>query len=81
MWFVYLLQSFVDGKHYVGYTKNLKNRLLEHNNGKTKSLRCKLPLKIIYFEAYAHKHYATKREYELKHNSFKRKELLDRFKN
>ena len=71
----------MDGFHYIGYTANIKQRLIEHNSGKTKSLRHRLPVKIIYFEAYANKSCATKREYELKHNSFKRKELLDRFKN
>jgi putative endonuclease len=71
----------VDQGYYIGYTKDLKNRLLEHNNFKTKSLQHRLPMKIIYFEAYLNKHLAIKREYELKHNSFRRKELLDRFKN
>ena len=80
MWFVYLLQSAVDASHYTGYTKNLRGRLFEHNTGKTKSIRHKLPLKLIYFEAYANKKLATKREYELKHNSFRRQELLNRFK-
>ncbi len=80
MWFVYLLQSIVDESYYIGYTKDLKKRIAEHNQGKTKSIKSKLPVKLIYFEGYADKRRAIKREYELKHNSFRKKELLDRFK-
>ena len=79
MHFVYLLRSKKDKTFYVGSTNDLKKRLKEHNQGKTKSIRCKLPMSLIYFEAYVNKKMARKRELELKNNSFRKKELLNRF--
>jgi putative endonuclease len=81
MWFVYLIQSKIDNSYYIGYTENLKKRIVEHNRGKTKSIKHKIPLKLIYFETYCNKTTAKKRELELKNNSFRKKELIDRFKN
>ncbi|MBA4321004.1 MAG: excinuclease ABC subunit C [Flavobacterium sp.] len=80
MWFVYLIQSKVDKSYYIGYTEHLKKRIIEHNQGKTKSIKHKIPFRLIYFEAYADKISARKRELELKKNSFKKKDLLSRFK-
>jgi putative endonuclease len=80
MWFVYLIQSSIDRTFYIGYTENLKKRIIEHNQGKTKSIKNKIPYKLIYFEAYSNKTLARKRELELKNNSYRKKELLDRFK-
>ena len=73
MWFVYLIRSLLDGSHYIGYTENLQKRITEHNQGKTKSIKHKIPFKLIYFEAYANKTLARKRELELKNNSFRKK--------
>jgi putative endonuclease len=81
MWFVYLIQSKTDYTYYIGYTENLKKRIIEHNQGKTKSIKHKIPFRLIYFEAYYNKTLARKREIELKNNSFKKKELIERFKN
>jgi putative endonuclease len=81
MWFVYLIRSTIDNSCYIGYTENLRKRIIEHNQGKTKSIKHKVPFKLIYFEAYANKSLARRRELELKNNSFRKKELIDRFKN
>ena len=78
MWFVYLIQSKQDSSVYIGYTEHLKQRINEHNQGKTKSIKHKTPFKLIYFETYCNKRLARKREIELKKNSFKKKELLTR---
>jgi len=80
MYFVYLLQSERDKTFYIGSTGDIKNRIKEHNKGKTKSIKHKLPMKLIYFETYANKNMARKRELELKNNSFRKKELLNRFR-
>ena len=79
MWYVYLLQSILDKGYYIGYTQNIKERIQEHNAGKTRSIKNRLPMVLIYFEGYREKTLAIKREYELKHNSFRKRELLDRF--
>ncbi len=63
---VYILQSEVDQGYYVGYTKNLMRRLDEHNSGRTKSLKHRLPLALIYSESYSNKESAKARELQIK---------------
>lgn len=69
MYYVYVLQSKIDNTTYIGYTEDLKKRFLEHNQGKTKSIKHKILMKLIYYEAYLEKREARKRELELKNNS------------
>lgn len=80
MYFAYLAQSKKDNTYYIGSTSDLKKRIKEHNQGKTKSLKHKLPVKLIYFEGYASKRMVLKIEKELKKNSFKKKEIIERLK-
>lgn len=48
---VYVLKSIANSKRYVGCTgKNVKERLSEHNAGKTFSTKDNRPYKLIYFE-------------------------------
>jgi putative endonuclease len=63
---VYILQSLKDEKYYVGYTKDLGRRLAEHNRGKSKSTRDRLPFKVICKERYVDKNAAIKRERQIK---------------
>ena len=62
MYYLYILQSKKDLRSYTGYTKNLKQRLQEHNNGKVIATRHRKPLKIIYFEKCITREEAKKRE-------------------
>jgi putative endonuclease len=66
MQYVYVLKSRLDGKNYVGYTKNLKLRFEQHNNGKVASTAKRRPLEIIYYEACLDQRDATHREKYLK---------------
>ena len=61
-YFVYILKSLNDGKNYVGYTKNLKLRFEQHQNGEVESTKYRRPLKLIYFEACLNQQDALKRE-------------------
>jgi len=63
---VYLLQSLKDRGFYIGYTSNLKLRMVEHNDGKVESTKHRRPLKLIYFEAYYNEDSARGREIKLK---------------
>ena len=65
-YFVNILKSEKDGGFYSGYTTNLKRRLAEHNSGKTKSLRNRVPLSLIYYERYPSKSAAKYREEQIK---------------
>ena len=62
MYFVYILQSVKDEGYYIGYTSDLHKRISEHNQGKTKSLKHRLPLKLLYYEEYHSKKQAKERE-------------------
>jgi len=78
MHYLYLLQSEVDQTVYIGFTEDLKRRLEEHNTGKTKSIKHKIPYKLKYYEAYCSKTDAIKRELELKNNSYQKEQLIKR---
>lgn len=64
--FVYILLSKKDNKHYIGLTANLELRLFQHNSGLVKSTKNRIPLELIYFEEFENKADAIKREKELK---------------
>jgi len=66
MFFVYILESLKNKKLYIGYTRNLKKRLAEHNSGKSKATKPHRPYKMIYHEAFLNKKDAKKREVYLK---------------
>ena len=50
IYFVYVIESITDGIWYVGMSQNPKERLKQHNNGKSKFTKGHLPWKIIYSE-------------------------------
>ena len=76
MYYLYILKSLKDNGYYIGITDNLEKRLNEHNQGKTKSLRHRLPVEFKYKEDYVSKTDARKRELFLKRNYQMRKQLL-----
>jgi putative endonuclease len=45
---VYILYSKTTSKHYTGSTQDLTNRLLEHNNGETKSIKNGIPWVVVW---------------------------------
>lgn len=64
--YVYVLLSSKDGEFYVGYTKDLRRRLREHNAQKNFSTKLGLPLFLIYAEACLNEEDAKRRERYLK---------------
>jgi putative endonuclease len=62
MFYTYVLQSESDKKYYMGYTKELKRRINEHNNGLVTSTTNRRPLKLIYYEACLNETDAVKRK-------------------
>ncbi len=52
MYYVYVLESEVDGRLYKGLTQDLKRRLNQHNKGANKSTKGFLPWKIVYSEVF-----------------------------
>ena len=66
MYFVYVLISEKQGRHYVGLTNDIYRRLEEHNKGKTKSTRFYSPWRILFKENYKSRIEARNREKYLK---------------
>jgi len=66
MFYVYLLKSDKFDKQYIGYTADLKRRLVEHNQGLNLSTKPYRPWKVIYYEACVNKDDAKRREHYLK---------------
>ena len=62
MYYVYVLKSQLDGKLYVGYTVNLKNRLQKHQNGGVLSTSPRRPFELIFYEGYKNMEDAKRRE-------------------
>ena len=78
MYYVYVLKSQKDGTTYIGSTEFLERRVEEHNHGKTKSIKHKLPVDLVYYGVYMSKTLARKREIELKNNSSSKEKLFNR---
>ena len=66
MSYVYVLQSKTDLGLYIGFSKNLKQRLANHNLGKAFATSFRGPWKLIYYEAYLEEADALGREKYLK---------------
>ena len=76
MYFVYILKSNKNGRYYIGSTNNLERRILEHNSGKTKSLKYLRPLEIVFYKEFIEEYEAKKIEKKLKR--FKNKNIIER---
>ena len=76
MYYVYVLYSYKDRKKYIGYSKDLKQRVKAHLKGEVPATKHRLPLELVYYEAYKGKKDATKREFFLK--SGRGRELLNK---
>jgi putative endonuclease len=63
---VYILQSEMNGRYYIGHTSDIEERIQSHNNGKVRSTKAYRPWKIVYSEPYASKQEAYCREIKIK---------------
>ena len=68
-YYVYMLKSQEKKSvTYVGYTKNIKERLILHNSGKGAKFTRGRTWKLIYKETFKSKNKAISREYYIKKN-------------
>ncbi len=81
MFYTYVLKSEKDSKLYIGFSKDLRKRIKEHNNGLVEATKERRPFKLIYYEACLNKDDARSRELYLKTGKGKRylKYRLKRF--
>lgn len=66
MYSVYVLKSLKDGRTYVGCSKDLENRIKEHNSGEVKSTKSRIPFVLWYKEDFENKYEAFAREQHFK---------------
>ena len=67
--YTYLVEC-ADKTLYCGWTNDLDKRMKAHNEGKgAKYTRSRLPVKLVYYEAFDTKEEAMSREWQIKHLS------------
>lgn len=66
MWYTYILYSAADKKFYIGFTHNLKRRVVEHANGKVRSTSEREGMRLVFYEAFTSEVDARRRERYLK---------------
>ena len=69
MWYVYILESSADNKHYIGSTNDLNRRIGEHNEGKVDATKPRQLLKLVSYIAVETEEQARKLEKYLKSGS------------
>ena len=80
IFYVYMLLSKDKKISYVGYTNNLKKRLILHNSNKGAKFTRGRKWQIIYKEAFTSKSEAISREYYIKKNRTLRNKLENKYK-
>jgi len=76
-YYVYILESSVDGSFYVGQTQNVEKRLEIHNKGYGKYTKTRRPWKLIFHVQLTSRSEAIKLERKLK--SWKKREAILKF--
>lgn len=65
MYYVYVLLC-KDGSFYKGYSDNIERRVTEHKRGYVKSTKLKLPVELVYYQAFLKEKDARREELFLK---------------
>ena len=76
MCYLYIAQSKKNGRYYIGSSNDPTRRIVEHNAGKTKSLKYLVPLEIVLCQRYSTSTEARKMELKLKR--WKNRSLIKR---
>ena len=72
MFYVYILLSERDDHFYVGYSADLKSRIKQHFAGRVTATKHRLPLRLVYYEAFSDRLAARKQEMYYKTGSGRR---------
>lgn len=78
-YYIYILYSLRDHGWYIGFTTDLKKRLIEHAKGEVSSTKLRAPFKLIHYEYFINKADAKAREKFLK-SGFGRKQMKEALK-
>ncbi|HEX7042895.1 MAG TPA: GIY-YIG nuclease family protein [Patescibacteria group bacterium] len=74
--YTYVLYSLKDLGFYIGYTNNLKRRLIQHAKGEVEATKNRIPVKLIHYEYFVNEEDAKARETFLK-SGYGRKQLKE----
>ena len=86
MYYTYILYSKKSGNFYYGFTKDLRKRLFQHNQGNSKATKPSIPWRLVYYSAFEDEGLAKDFEKYLKTGSgkafaYKRLLKIEKFKN
>lgn len=86
MYYVYVLFSEKDQKLYIGYSSDLRKRIERHLKGQVEITKSRLPLKLVYYEAFIDELAARQQELFYKTGQGRRVlknrlKFLDKYKN
>ena len=81
IYYVYLIKTIkgFKNKSYVGFTNNIKSRLIKHNSNKGAKSTRGYQWKIVYKKKFVSKSKAMSYEYKLKHNRILRKKIITQY--
>ncbi len=77
MYWVYILESEIYKKYYIGQTEDLEARLERHNKGRNISTRAYVPWKLKWWKEFGTRSEAVKMETRLK--SIKKRDNIEKF--
>lgn len=77
MFFIYIIESEVNGSYYIGQTDNLEERIKRHNQHRNRSTKSKAPWKLLHYQVYDTRSEAVKVETYLK--SLKKRSLVQKW--
>ena len=66
MFYVYIIESLISNKKYIGTTSDIDQRIRHHNSGANISTKKRGPWRLIYQETYENKKLAWLREKQIK---------------
>ena len=72
MHYTYVLKSLKDKKLYIGRSDDLRRRINEHQRGKVDATKHRMPIELIFYEAFRNKTDAIRRENYFKATKGKR---------
>jgi len=73
--YFYILKSEKDNKFYHGSTNDLKRRVKQHVDGKVNATSYRLPVNLVYYEAYVSLDQARNREKQVKNSGSVRQSI------
>ena len=81
-YFTYMLKSISPGikKTYVGYTNDIRKRLIKHNSNTGAKTTKGYKWRVIFFKKFKNKNEAMSYEYKLKKNRYLRRQILNNLK-